>query len=447
VYSLRRRLLIFAALLLVLFLGLTAIGLNNAFEKSVLSNAQDSLQNQVLLLVANIDVIDGQLVAPEVLSEPRLSQTDSDLCAQIVDRDNNVLWRSPSLLGERLPLLDVNHNLGEFRFFEQEGLPHPMYSVTFALEWETDQGDIPLIIQVSEHSDAYTARLARYQKTFGVWLSVLGVVLLTLLLILLGWVLKPLNKVAHQVNEIEQGQRQRFDEDYPLEVSRLTQNLNQLLNFDEQRINQQKEVLGNLAHSLKTPIAVMKGLNYSQENKEEANTQLGVMQNIIDYQLQSASTVGRRRFSKAIEIKESTEQIINSLQKLHANKGLSVDINIDSATVFYGEKGDWMEVAGNLLDNAFKWANSHVAINVSNIANVDKDSHRQAISIMVADDGAGIDDEVKQNTLQRGVRLDSQTPGHGLGLHIVKGIVQAYEGELSVTDNQPKGTCFHVVLN
>jgi len=240
VYSLRRRLLIFAALLLVLFLGLTAVGLNNAFKKSVLSNAQDSLQNQVLLLVANIDVIDGELIAPQVLSEPRLSQTDSNLCAQIVDKDNNVLWRSPSLLGERLPLLDVNHSLGEFRFFEQKGLPHPMYSVTFALEWETEEGDIPLIIQVSEHSDAYTARLARFQKTFGVWLAVLGVVLLVLLLILLGWVLRPLNKVALQVNEIEQGQRQRFDEDYPLEVSRLTQNLNQLLNFDEQRINQQQ---------------------------------------------------------------------------------------------------------------------------------------------------------------------------------------------------------------
>ena len=446
-YSLRRRLLIFAALLLILFLGLTAIGLNNAFEKSVLSNAQDSLQNQVLLLVANIDVIDGELVAPEVLSEPRLSQTDSNLCAQIVDQDNNVLWRSPSLLGERLPSLDLNHTVGEFRFSEQAGLPHPMYSVTFALEWETEEGDIPLIIQVSEHSDAYTARLARFQKTFGVWLAVLGIVLLILLLLLLGWVLKPLSKVAHQVNEIEQGQRQRFDEDYPLEVSRLTQNLNQLLNFDEQRINQQKEVLGNLAHSLKTPIAVMKGLNFSEQNRAEANTQLGVMQTIIDYQLQSASTVGRRRFSKAIPIKKSTEQIINSLQKLHASKGLSVNADIDSSVVFYGEKGDWMEVAGNLLDNAFKWSDKNVSVKVLNVANVDKESHRQAVSITVADDGAGIDDEVKQNILQRGVRLDSQTPGHGLGLHIVKGIVQAYEGELSVTDSNPKGTCFHIVLN
>ena len=106
-----------------------------------------------------------------------------------------------------------------------------------------------------------------------------------------------------------------------------------------------------------------------------------------------------------------------------------------------------MEVAGNLLDNAFKWAESQVSIKVENVAGVNKESQRQAIKIIVKDDGPGIDDDVKQNVVQRGVRLDSQTPGHGLGLHIVKGIVQAYEGELSVTDNKPNGTCFEVVLN
>ncbi len=444
-YSLRRRLLIIAALLLLVFLSVAAIGLNNAFKKSVLSNAENALQNEVLLLIANIDVIDGQMIAPAVLSEPRLSQTDSSLFAQIIDKNYDVLWRSPSLLGEQLPFIE--HHLGEFRFFEQSNWHTPVYTVTFALEWETEQGDIPLIIQVSEHSEAYLARMTKYQKTFGLWLAILGFILLMLLLVLFGWALGPLKRVARQVNEIEQGKRQRFDEDYPLEVSRLTQNLNQLLNFDEKRINQQKEVLGNLAHSLKTPIAVMKGLKYNNENQIEANTQLSMMQNIIDYQLQSASTVGRRRFSKAIEIKESTEQIINSLQKLHSGKALTVDIDFDSNIVFYGEKGDWMEVAGNLLDNAFKWSSSHVSIKVVNVTNVDERSHRQAISIRVMDDGAGIDDDVKQNILQRGVRLDSQTPGHGLGLHIVKGIVQAYEGELSVTDNDPKGTCFHVILN
>ena len=166
-YSLRRRLLIFAALLLILFLGVTAIGLNNAFKKSVLSNAQDALQNQVLLLISNVDVIDGKVFVPEVLSEARLSQTDSTLFAQIYNDKNEILWRSQSLLDQELPI--QSYRLGAFLFDENLQWQFPIYSVTFELEWETDEGDVPFVIQVAENSKIYTGRLARYQQTFGIW--------------------------------------------------------------------------------------------------------------------------------------------------------------------------------------------------------------------------------------------------------------------------------------
>ena len=447
-YSLRRRLLISAALLLLLFLSLMALALNSAFKKSVLSNAEDGLRNEVLLLIANIDVIDGQIQAPVAFSDPRLSQMDSSLFAQIIDAENKLVWRSPSLLDKQLPVMD--DALGEFTFYEKnqwQGNP-PIYSMTLGLEWETEQGDIPFTVQVSEHSAAYLKRLARFQRTFGLGLLALGAVLLVLLLSLLGWALKPLNKVTKQVSEIEAGQRQRFDEDYPREVSRLTQNLNQLLSFEEQRINRQKEVLGNLAHSLKTPIAVMKGFNFSDENKIEANIQLDSMQNIIEYQLQSASTIGRKRFNKPIEIRPSTDQIINSLNKLYKDKGINVSLECDQSTVFYGDQGDWMELAGNLLENAFKWTNQTVKVVIKNVNDADQagQASRAAISLCVEDDGQGIKDDLKQQILQRGVRLDSQTPGHGIGMHIVKGIVEAYDGSISIEDAKPSGVRFSVLL-
>lgn len=449
-YSLRRRLLFSATLLLLVFLGLMAVGLNSAFKESVLSNAEDSLRNQVLLLMANIDVLDAQVVMPPTLSEGRLSQMDSNLFAQVYNKDG-VIWRSPSLLEQTIPFL--NNSLGEFEFFEQvnwQGGPN-VYAITLGIEWETDEGDLPFTVQVAEHSATYIKRMARYQRTVGLWLAVLGILLLVLLLLVFGWVLKPLHRVTKQVGEIEEGDRQRFDEDYPIEVSRLTQNLNQLLNFEEQRINRQKEVLGNLAHSLKTPIAVLRGLKYSNESQRDADQQLAAMQNIIDYQLQSASAVGRRRFAKPIDVRNATEQIVNSLKKLHTDKGLASEVEIDTGTHFYGDEGDWMELAGNLLDNAFKWAKSEVSIRVSNTslsaAVGSSASHRLATLLVVEDDGVGIDDELKATILQRGVRLDSQTPGHGLGLHIVKGIVEAYDGELSIEDTQSQGTRFTVKLN
>ena len=92
-------------------------------------------------------------------------------------------------------------------------------------------------------------------------------------------------------------------------------------------------------------------------------------------------------------------------------------------------------------------ANSSVSVRVENLPVTNQGSQRHPVRLVVEDDGSGIDGDLKQSILQRGVRLDSQTPGHGLGMHIVKGIVQAYEGELTITDNTPSGTCFTVILN
>ena len=453
-YSLRRRLIISATLLLLVFLGVMGIGLNNAFKQSVLSNAEDALKNQVLLLMANIDVEGEQIVVPPVLSEARLSQTDSDLFASISTPTQGVVWQSESLLGSKLPLLEGE--LGEFQFFEKPRFTNDLdwvqipkvYAISFSAEWETSQGDLPFTIQLAERTAFYDKRLQEYQRQVAIWLAVLGFALLSLLLLLLSWALKPLVRVTRQVSEIEQGERQRFDEDYPTEVSRLTQNLNQLLNFEEQRITRQKQVLGNLAHSLKTPIAVLSGLSFSEQNTIEARQQLAAMQNIIDYQLQSASAVGRRRFASPIDIRKPTEQIVNSMNKLHSDKNLISLLDIQADTLFYGDLGDWMELVGNLLDNAYKWATTEVRISVSNrTLDSDGESQRAAVDIRVCDDGAGIDDKLKSTILQRGIRLDSQTPGHGLGLHIVKGIVEAYAGELLIEDNHPNGTIFTASLN
>lgn len=436
-----------------------SVVLNRSFEKSVLSNAEDALRNQILLMIANIDVIDDKIVVPPLLPEPRLSQMDSDLYAQISvlkEGEKNIVWRSRSLLDKDLAHRDSR--LGHFLFYDdiannpnQWQSTMDLFSTTLGVEWETETGDFPFTVQVAEHSNSYLRRLAGYQRQVGLSLLVLGAVLITLLLALLGWALKPLNRVARQVGEIEQGQRQRFDEDYPLEVSRLTQNLNQLLNFDEQRIHRQKEVLGNLAHSLKTPIAVLNGMKFNKEIEVDARQQILSMQTIIDYQLQGASAVGRRRFVRPIMIESLTSRIVDSLQKVHIEKQLICHLDVTIDTQFYGDEGDWMELAGNIIDNAFKWAESSIQVRVTNIALEDLSSSRKAIQITVDDDGPGIDQQLRESILERGVRLDSKTPGHGIGLHIVKGIVEAYQGDLKLESSQQahasRGTRLVVTLN
>ena len=443
-YSLRRRLLISASFILLVFLGLMSIALSRAFEQSVLSNAQDALRNQVLLLIGNLELEDGRVVMPTPIPEPRLSQTESSLFADVRDAEGKVLWQSRSLLGETLPT--PTSQLGDFQFRPDLRWPsHPrLYQMTLGISWETTQGDLPLVVRVAEHARIYQQRIDDYRQQLLLWLLVLGLALLALLLAVFGWALKPLSRVIRQVGLIETGKRRRFDEDYPEEVNRLTQNLNQLLQHEEQRIEQQKEVLGNLAHSLKTPIAILSGLDFSRENQVEVDQQLASMRTIIDYQLQSASAVGRTRFARPLAVYGVSQDIVNSLQKLYVDKALTLDFSMPESLQFFGDKGDWMELLGNLADNACKWARHRVSVHIETVLSADQ--NRPQIRLVIADDGPGIAVDLRHTILQRGVRLDSQTPGHGLGMHIVKGIVQAYGGELEIGESEWGGAQITVNL-
>ncbi|GHA15639.1 two-component sensor histidine kinase [Arenicella chitinivorans] len=443
-YSLRHRLLISASFILLVFLGLMSVALSRAFEQSVISNAQDALRNQILLLIGNLEFEGGRVVMPTPLPEPRLSQAESSLFADIRDVDGEVLWQSRSLLGETLPV--PSSQLGDFRFRRDLRWPsHPrLYQMTLGISWETAQGDIPLVVRVAEHAGIYQQRIDEYRQQLMLWLLVLGLALLGLLLGLFVWALKPLGRVIRQVGMIETGKRRRFDEDYPEEVNRLTQNLNQLLQHEEQRIEQQKEVLGNLAHSLKTPIAILSGLNYSRQNNAEVERQLNSMRTIIDYQLQSASAVGRTRFAKPLAVFDVSQDIMSSVQKLYVDKALMLEFSMPESMQFHGDKGDWMELLGNLADNACKWARQRVSVRIDTISSADHT--RSQIQMVIEDDGPGIAPDLRDTILQRGVRLDSQTPGHGLGMHIVKGIVQAYGGELEIGDSRWGGAQISVRL-
>jgi len=426
-------------------------GLNSAFEESVIDNAENSLRNQILLLMSSIEVEEGRVSAPTQVSEPRLLKPDSDLFAQIEEprvadlQGSDIVWRSASLLDRDLP--KSQGSMGEFRFSPNLAWNGDRINLmTLAVEWETEQGMTPFMVRVGESNSEYIGRLARYKRQVLVWLSLFGGALIVLLLGMLGWTLKPLERVREQVADIEEGDRRRLDEDYPLEVTRLTKNLNKLLDYEEQRIDRQKEVLGNLAHSLKTPIAILKGFNFSSSLKPEVEEQLGSMENIINYQLQSASTIGRRHFSKAIPIEEPTQKLVRSLQKLHSTKNIEFNLDIENGTSFFGDEGDWMEVVGNLCENAFKWCGQRISLKILNLAD-SNGSRRLPISIVIQDDGPGIDAESREKILQRGVRLDSQTPGHGLGMHIVKGIVEAYEGSIEISESEfDTGTKFSIVL-
>ncbi|MEO0367710.1 MAG: ATP-binding protein [Pseudomonadota bacterium] len=442
---LRLRLIFVGLVLLLTLLGVVGVGISRAFQDSVLTNAEGALRNQILLVLSAMEVVDGQVEMPSMLSEPRLNQPNSELFAQITDFNKQWLWRSGSLLDDHILINQISTS--EISFIELADLStgDELFASQLNVEWETDDGILPFTVQVAESTRPYTQRLQRYNQQVLTLLGILAALILLTLSLLFVWFLRPIARISREVGEVESGDRVSFNEDYPVELNRLTQNLNQLLQHEEKRISRQKEVLGNLAHSLKTPLAILRGLAFDKETKNEAETQIDNMQSIIEYQLQSASTVGRRHFSKPISIYQVTRALVASLEKLYLAKGVTINLEINEEARFYGDEGDWQELLGNLLDNACKWAKSRVDVEIRNRRK--SDSLRQSLSLIVVDDGVGMPEDQQRKVLQRGVRLDSQTPGHGLGLSIVKGIVDAYDAKLTLENGAQGGLQVRVLFN
>ena len=446
-YSLRQRLLVSASFILFCFLSFAGIALYKSFQNSVLTSAEYALRGHLFVLMSVIDVQDNELIVPAVLPDSRFAQINSGLYAQITDQKGRLLWQSFSLgEGELAGLTAV---LGQFKLFENIVANQDIskvHAMSLGVSWQLeDDTTMPLNLYVAESVMPYQKRMLQYRKTLWLWLGGLGLMLLLLQFALLIWSTKPLSRMVQQISDIEQGKRKRFDNDYPLEVKKLTNSLNKLLAHEERQIEHQRNVLGNLAHSLKTPIAVLRGMwEGNKQGSEQAFKHLDSISDIIDYQLHRASAVGRRHFVEPIFCKPEIDRLIQSLKKVHKSKKITVDIVGSNQVLFYGEQGDLLEMVGNLLENAFKWCESSVKVEFSNMRI--SDEVRPALQVIVTDDGKGIEEKKRDLILKRGVRADTLEPGHGIGLAIVKEIVDAYEGELSIEANQPNGTRFIVIL-
>ena len=169
------------------------------------------------------------------------------------------------------------------------------------------------------------------------------------------------------------------------------------------------------------------------------------MNELVAYQLSRAATSGRQTFASAVPIAGHAEDLVQGLEKVYAAKNVLCEFDIEDGAVFYGEQGDLLELMGNLLENAFKWAGHRVLLVVR--MRHEAGRQRSGLLLSVEDDGPGVAADNIEKVLQRGVRGDERVQGHGIGLSIVQDIVHAYQGEL-VVDRSPEfgGARFSVSL-
>lgn len=315
------------------------------------------------------------------------------------------------------------------------------------VQWETPNYHIT--IYVAENADLYQAGLAAYRRTLLSWLGALGLALLVLQQILLRWSFSPLRRVARDLARIERGSAERLVGPYPPEVSVLTRNLNRFIESEREHLKRYRNTLDDLAHSLKTPLAVARSRLESPDSETEIRPdllgQVQQMDQIVAYQLARAKASGHSTFAAPIAVQNHAEAVVRSLERVYAPKNILCEFDIDEAARFYGEEGDLLELLGNLLENAFKWANHGVLLRVVRIAPGDPRAWRAGLDIRVEDDGPGIPPEKLDKILRRGVRGDERVQGHGIGLAIVEDIVRSYRGVLHVDRSvELGGACFHV---
>jgi two-component system sensor histidine kinase PhoQ len=427
--------LLAASLALAGFLGLTGIALDRAFRNSAEFSVRDFLQTQLYGLLAAAELgPDDSLSMPRTLPEPRLSQTNSGLYARITRAGGETVWKSPSALGISLGRVASRPPPGQFRFQRGETeAGQPIFLFNYSVIWETGEGEeLPFVFTVAEDFTLYQSRVNAFRRTLWTWLLVSAVVLVIVQLSVLMWLLKPLRHIAAEINRVERGDLDGLSTDYPVELRPLALNVNALLVNERNQRQRYRDKLDDLAHSLKTPLAVLRNLADRQEDGDsdmlrEVADQVDRMQDIVSYQLRSAAGT-RGEFSLARPVKPEIEKIVRSLKKAYHDRSFEIDLDLPETCSFRGDVGDFIEIVGNIMDNACKHCHGRVRVS----ARETDDSNE--LMITIDDDGPGIPETERARLLKRRVRGDSRTEGQGIGLAVVTDIAESYGGSLTIGD-------------
>lgn len=255
--------------------------------------------------------------------------------------------------------------------------------------------------------------------------------------------LAPFGTLRRGLSSVREGRSQRIEGDYPTEVQPLVNDLNALLEDRERGVARALATAGDLAHGLKTPLAVLAVLAQEAEQAGAAGhhelaatlrQQVERMQRQIEYHLAKARATASSRGAPGVRcaVLPSVEGLVRTMRRLHAEHQFSIDADVSPAHEIRGRREDLDEMLGNLLDNACKWARSRVAISSS--------IEVAWVIISVDDDGPGLEPSMRTQVLQRGVRADQQVAGSGLGLAIVSDLAESHGGSVTLETSPLGGT-------
>jgi two-component system sensor histidine kinase PhoQ len=448
--SLEARQLLAASLGLIAFLGLTGFALDRAFKETATNSLSERLRNYAIAYYTGSEISRRlEFQPPYQPPDARFSQPNSGLYAAAAGP--NIDWASASTLGRELPLdrtivapqtrldgpIDVTDKAG--------GPTERVYRFAMGMIWEDGSGknkrEIPFTFYVFENTATLDRQVGVFRRALWGYLGAAGLLLLGVQMLVLRWSLQPLRRVMRELARVQRGSAEGMSGRHPRELAPLTESINAFIVSERENLDRYRNTLSDLAHSLKTPLAVLRtSLDNGVDEaslREEVRNQVQRMSEIVSYQLSRGASTGHQLFAAPLEIEGRAEGIVTSLEKVYAGKRVLCEFELDPGARFHGDQGDLMELLGNLLENAFKWARHRVLLSAHSEATLP--NRRPGLLLTVEDDGPGIQPEQVDRLLQRGVRGDERVQGHGIGLSIVQNIVRSYHGELTVDASKELG--------
>ena len=422
--SLKLRLLLACSLLLLSGLSFTGWTLHNINNNYNAQTEYDRLQSMVYMLLSafEVDEQDGVVIDDDQIREIRLLQPESGLVA-IITSNNSTLWESTSTTSvdssiDDPPLTD------EWQFNRNNKIA----TLSYGYEWMNSSESVTrYAISVRDSASPLLTQQQEFSRTLWRSLTVIGLALLLLMFLLLWWGLAPLKKIRSELSQIKQGHEQELSNQFPVEILPLTNSINRFVNHERKQIARFRNSLADLAHSLKTPLAVIKA-DPEVNNHPQVVTQVDQLEKIIHHQLSRAAVSGRRLLAEPVHIKPVANKVIAALQKVYADKNIEYRNHINKDFKIPINTDDLTEVLGILLDNASRYGASQITL-----------SNNDQGQLMIDDNGPGLSVEEFERLIQRGIRGDTLESGSGIGLAIALDIIEANSGSLKRGNKQSAG--------
>ena len=435
--GIQSRLVVTTTCVLGAFLTLAGVVLDRSFKASTLAGAEEQLKLVVYSLMGVAEEYQDHVVFGE-LSEPRLSQPESGLYATVVEVDGNNEWRSPSALTTNVEFPETRPDLGEFVFSEVATGGVARYFLTYAVIWEDAQESV-LVFQVATDQAPFRSVISGFRQNLYVGLGAVTLLVMIVQILAIRWGLTPLRVMAGEVKDLEEGRREQLSADYPKELRGLAENLDRFVEHEHRSRTRYRNALDDLAHSLKTPLAVIRNALREQVNGDPGllQEQLDRMESTVTHQLSRASVSGPVVVSKSVNLHTVLTRLTRALQTAYLERGIQLEMRVPVDLQARGDEGDFMEIFGNVLENAFKYTSKRVR--VSGCAG-------DRVTVCVEDDGPGIGPEIRRQVLNRGTRADQVQPGQGIGLAVVAELVTLYHGALDIDTSELGGAAIELTL-